>query len=248
MKNLIAGNWKMNGNLKSTVDLSREIISHIQQSPQLLENNEFLVCPSFAHLVPVQTQLTQAVALGGQDCSPFEDGAYTGDISATMLKDLNCDYVILGHSERRQYYVESNMMIQQKASVAHAAGLKAVICVGETEQEREDGQHEEVVAKQLAKSIPETASAENTVIAYEPVWAIGTGKVPTIEDIAAMHDFMRAKIKQNISDSDNVRLLYGGSVKPSNAAEILAVENVNGALIGGASLKAEDFIGIAAAA
>lgn len=248
MKNLIAGNWKMNGNLESTIALAKDIVSNIQNTPQLLEKNEFLVSPSFAHLAMVDAEITQAVALSAQDCSPFDDGAYTGDVSAQMLKDLNCEYVILGHSERRQYYVESNMMIQQKASVAHAAGLKAIICVGETEQEREDGRHEEVVAKQLAKSIPDTASAQNTVIAYEPVWAIGTGKVPTIEDIAAMHDFMRAKIKQNISDSDNVRLLYGGSVKPSNAAEILAVDNVNGALIGGASLKAEDFIGIAAAA
>jgi triosephosphate isomerase len=165
-----------------------------------------------------------------------------------MLKDINCSYVILGHSERRQYYVESNMLIRQKASMAHEASLTAIICVGETEEEREAGREQEVVATQMLDSLPDGATAENTVIAYEPVWAIGTGKVATIDDITAMHDFIRAKLAEKIDNSEAVRLLYGGSVKPANASEILSVQNVNGALIGGASLKAEDFIGIAKAA
>ncbi len=247
-KKIVAGNWKMNGTLDGSLALAKDVVSLIQESPQLLEANDFLVCPPYLYLAPVQTELTQAVSLGGQDCSPFDDGAYTGDVSAAMLGNMNCSYVIVGHSERRQYYVESSLMVKQKAIVAHQNSLMTIICVGETEEEREAGQQEDVVAQQLLESIPETASAQNTVIAYEPVWAIGTGKTPTIEDITAMHDFMRCKIKERIADSANVRLLYGGSVKPSNAAEILAVENVNGALIGGAALKPADFVGIAAAA
>jgi triosephosphate isomerase len=149
--------------------------------------------------------------------------------------------VILGHSERREYYAESNLMVQQKATIAHAASLKAIICVGETENQREAGEHLDIVEQQLAGSMPSDANAENTVVAYEPVWAIGTGKVATVEDIAEMHAHIRGLIPEG------VRILYGGSVKPANAKEIFAVDNVNGALIGGASLKAEDFIGIAKA-
>lgn len=245
MKNLIAGNWKMNGTLESSIALAKSIVEGIQQNPQLLEKNDFLVCPPYLHLAPAQTQLTHAVSLGGQDCSPFDNGAYTGDVSALMLKDMNCSSVILGHSERRQYYAESNLMIKQKASMAHDAGLITIICVGETEDQRESGEQNAVVAKQLLDSLPESANAENTVIAYEPVWAIGTGKTATTDDIKDMYGFIRATLDGTIKNHDNVRLLYGGSVKPGNAHEILSVDNVNGALIGGASLKAEDFIGIA---
>ena len=188
-----------------------------------------------------------AVNIGGQDCSPFDGGAYTGDISANMLKDINCSYVILGHSERRQYYSESNMLVKQKAAMANDAGLTSIICVGETEEQREAGEEQDVVGTQMLESLPDTAKAENIVIAYEPVWAIGTGKTATIEDIAAMHDFIRSKLSEKLENAYKIRILYGGSVKPANATEIFAVNNVNGALIGGASLKAEDFIGIAKA-
>lgn len=248
MKNLIAGNWKMNGSLSDAIKLTQDIVEGIQESPQLLEKNDFLVCPPFHHLIPVQGELTAVVALGGQDCSPFDNGAYTGDVSAAMLKDSNAEYVILGHSERRTYYSESNLMVKQKAMMANESGLKTIICIGETEEEREAGKVEDVVGRQLAESLPETAIAENMVIAYEPVWAIGTGKSATPADIAAVHDFIRSELGQKIEEgADKIRILYGGSVKPSNAAEIFAVNNVNGALIGGASLKAEDFLGIARA-
>jgi len=247
MKNLIAGNWKMNGTLKEAIQLGTSVVEAIQAEPQLLENNDFLVCPPFHHIVPVQAELTVAVSIGAQDSSPFENGAYTGDVSAVMLKDINCSYVILGHSERRQYYVESNLMIQQKATLAQEAGLTAIICGGETIEQRDVGQEFEIVEQQLAGSVPSSATAENTVIAYEPVWAIGSGKSATVADIQAMHDFIRKYLSETLENPEKVRILYGGSVKPANAAEIFAVENVNGALIGGASLKAEDFIGIAKA-
>ena len=237
----------MNGAMSDAITLAQGVVSEVQNDSALLEKNDFLVCPPYHHLVPVQAELSMAVSFGAQDCSPFDNGAYTGDISATMLKDINCSYVILGHSERRQYYVESNMLIRQKAMMANQQGLTAIICVGETEDQREAGQEQEVVATQMLESLPEGATAENTVIAYEPVWAIGTGKVATIEDITTMHNFIRAKLAEKIEDAEKVRILYGGSVKPANAPEIFAVANVNGALIGGASLKAEDFIGIAKA-
>ena len=247
MKNLIAGNWKMNGTLGEAITLTQGIVEGIQAYATLLENNEFLVCPPFHHIVPVEAELSMAVHIGGQDCSPFDNGAYTGDISASMLADINCSHVILGHSERRQYYAESNLMIQQKAVQALGAGLKVIICVGETEDQREAGEHFDIVEQQMAGSMPSGATSENVVIAYEPVWAIGTGKTATTEDIAAMHDFIRSKLAENIENAQDIAILYGGSVKPANAKEIFAVENVNGALIGGASLKAEDFIGIAKA-
>ena len=247
MKKLIAGNWKMNGSMRDAINLAQGIVEAIQNDSKVLENNDFLVCPPFHHIVPVQAELSMAVSLGAQDCSPFEAGAYTGDVSAAMLKDVNCDYVILGHSERREYYSESDSLIREKAAMAHKNGLKAIICVGETEAQRDAGEEQNVVGAQLSESLPESTTAENTVIAYEPVWAIGTGKTATTDDIAAMHTFIRQILGTKIEQADGVRILYGGSVKPANAAEIFAVDNVNGALIGGASLKPEDFIGIATA-
>ncbi len=245
MKRLIAGNWKMNGTLDEAISLTKNIVEGIQSDSQILKDNDFLVCPPYHHMIPVQGELTAAIALGAQDCSPFKNGAYTGDISAAMIKDMNAEYVILGHSERRTYYSESNMMVKQKAMIANESGLKAIICIGETEEEREAGKVEAVVGQQLSESLPETATAENTVIAYEPVWAIGTGKSATPDDIAAVHNFIRNELNKKLDGADKILILYGGSVKATNAAEIFAVENVNGALIGGASLKAEDFIGIA---
>lgn len=231
----------MNGTMADGIALARGIVEAIQDNSNVLEQNDFLVCPPYLHLAPVQAELSMAVSLGAQDCSPFENGAYTGDVSAIMLKDMNCDYVILGHSERRQYYKESNLLIQQKAVMALEAGLKVIICVGETEAERESGQQNDIVEQQLAGSLPSQGIGDNVVIAYEPVWAIGTGKTATTEDISDMHGFIRS-----LAPTDS-RILYGGSVKPGNAAEIFAVDNVNGALIGGASLKVEDFLGIAKA-
>ena len=246
MKNLIAGNWKMNGDVGSTKTLARDISQLISEKPTLLNKNDFLVCPTNLHINSVM-DLVLNVNVGGQDCSPFENGAYTGDVSAEMLKNIGCSHVILGHSERRQYYFESNLMIDQKARMAHDAGLVTIICVGETEADREEGKQNEVVGKQLIESLADSTTSQNTVIAYEPVWAIGTGKVATIEDITAMHDFIRKELSKKVIDNGDVRILYGGSVKPTNAAEIFAVPNVNGALIGGASLKAQDFVGIAEA-
>jgi triosephosphate isomerase len=247
MKRLIAGNWKMNGTFTEAIVLARDIVMAIQDNHKVLEKNEFLVCPPFHHLVPVQAELSAPMHLGAQDCSPFDNGAYTGDISAAMLADVNCDYVILGHSERRQYYLESNLLVKQKARIANENKLKTIICIGETEEEREAGQASDIVLKQLSESLPETATAQNTVIAYEPVWAIGTGKTATPDDIREIHAVIHKSLTELIDGGDKVRILYGGSVKPGNAAEIFAVDHVHGALIGGASLKAEDFIGIAAA-
>lgn len=242
MKKLIAGNWKMNGDAKSAEALITGIEEGIAQKPELLNGCDFVVCPPFVH-IPMVKDLVSVCAVGAQDCSEHVSGAYTGNIAAPMLKDVGAAYVILGHSERRQYQEESDELIAAKAKAANAAGLITIICVGETEAEREGGVQNDVVGGQLERSIPEGVNAQNTVIAYEPVWAIGTGKTATAEDIRAMHGFIREKLS-NIPD---VRILYGGSVKPSNAAEIFGVPNVDGALIGGASLKTEDYLGIAAA-
>jgi triosephosphate isomerase len=247
MKKLIAGNWKMNGSLKDADALIVGIEGGIARDPALLETCDFVVCPPFVHLAMVRDRAS-VVAVGGQDCSDKESGAFTGDISPAMLADLGAAYVILGHSERRQYHEESDEYIAAKARAAHAKGLVTIVCVGETEAEREGGVQDSVVEGQLMRSIPGCASAQNTVVAYEPVWAIGTGKTATAEDIRAMHEFIRSKLVEKLADGQKVRILYGGSVKPGNAAEIFAVKDVNGALIGGASLKTEDFLGIAKSA
>ena len=246
MKKLIAGNWKMNGSLTDAAALATDIAAGIKAQPALLNTCDFTVCPPFLHLAAAKTTLNGAsVAFGGQDCSPHDNGARTGDVSAAMLKDAGCTTVILGHSERRHGHGESDSLIAAKAAKAHAAGLIAIICVGETEIARDCGQAEDIVGRQLNGSIPASATAENTVIAYEPVWAIGTGKTATPNDVKAMHEFIRAELAKKIVNSASVRILYGGSVKPDNAKELLAVPNVNGALIGGASLKAKDYLAIA---
>jgi triosephosphate isomerase len=244
MKKLIAGNWKMNGDCVAAVQLAGQVELAIAQNPEVLDRCDFAVCPPFVHLGRVKPVL-KACALGAQDVSEKANGAVTGDISAAMLKDMGCDYVILGHSERRQYHAESDILVAAKAVAANAQGLKTIICVGETEAQRMAGQQNDIVGAQLAASLPEGVNAQNTVVAYEPVWAIGTGKTATPDDIRDMHAFIRAKLQEKLADGANIRILYGGSVKPSNAAEIFAVEHVNGALIGGASLKCEDFLGIA---
>jgi triosephosphate isomerase len=246
MKKLIAGNWKMNTTGGSAGSLIWEVESKIQAVDGILDRCDFVVCPPFVYLDTVKGKCKKS-SLGAQDCSDKASGAFTGDISAAMLKDIGATYVILGHSERRQYHKETDQLVHDKAVSANAAGLTTIICVGETEAEREAGKQNDVVAAQLATSVPSSGTAQNTVIAYEPVWAIGTGKTATAEDIRAMHAFIREKLTAALADGANIRILYGGSVKPSNAAEIFAVPHVDGALIGGASLKADDFMGIATA-
>ncbi len=247
MKKLIAGNWKMNGSAKDAEALITGIEESIAAAPGILEKCDFAVCPPFIH-IPMVKDLASVVAIGSQDCAAKESGAYTGEIAAPMLKDVGASYVILGHSERRQYHKETDAQVAEKAVAAHKAGLITIICVGETEGEREAGRQNDVVSTQLKGSIAAGATAANTVIAYEPVWAIGTGKTATPDDIRAMHGFIREKLRAALADGGDVRILYGGSVKPGNAAEIFAVPDVNGALIGGASLKIEDYMGIAASA
>lgn len=246
-KVLIAGNWKMNGLLADGAALAKEVATEVKKlgKPEC----EFLVCPPFTLLTTVKKALRGSkVALGAQDCHTAEKGAHTGDISPVMLKNCGCAYVIVGHSERRADHHESNELICQKAEAAYKAGLKAVICIGETEAERDAGKTIDVCAKQIMGSVPDSATAVNTVIAYEPVWAIGTGKTPTAADVEEVHAAIRKVVAKKLgkATANKMRLLYGGSVKPSNAAELLDLPDVDGGLIGGASLKASDFMGIAA--
>lgn len=243
MKKLIAGNWKMNGTLREALSLTEALST--QGNADLAEQVDFCVCPPFVHIGAVGVSLSPLVALGGQDCSETGNGAYTGDISAAMLKDIGCRYVILGHSERRQYHGETDDLIARKAKKAHEAGLVTIICVGETEAQRDLGKAEAVVIEQVNGSIPTSSNYENIVIAYEPVWAIGTGKTPTAEDVAVIHAVIRKTLQEKLDNSDAIRILYGGSVKPENAATLLCLPNVDGALVGGASLKAEQFLAIA---
>lgn len=250
MKKLIAGNWKMNGTLAGARALAEGVSAGLRGRADLTARCEFVVCPPALHLAAVKDVIDHnhdPVALGAQNCAAMADGAFTGEISAAMERDFGCDYVILGHSERRQIMKESNEVVAAKAQKAHDAGLIAIICVGESETERAAGLEREVVEAQLQASLPAGATAANTVIAYEPVWAIGTGKVATVEDVAAMHRFIRDRIKEKLANSGEMRILYGGSVKPDNAAALMAVPHVDGALIGGASLDAGQFLAIAAA-
>lgn len=231
---LIAGNWKMNG--------TRDALAFFQDIAPVAaaSMSEILICPPATLVAASVTACANSpVKIGGQDCHSETSGAHTGDVSAEMLRDAGAEFVILGHSERRADHGESSELVARKAKAALAAGLVPVICVGESEAERREGRAEAVVAEQLAGSLPE-ASGDDYVIAYEPVWAIGTGLTASGEDIQAMHAFIRGRLEQG----EATRLLYGGSVKPGNAAEIFALPDVDGGLIGGASLKAEDFAAI----
>ncbi len=237
---LIAGNWKMNGRRADGLALARAIAA----APP--GRAELLVCPPATLLAPVGEALAaSAVALGGQDCHAEAAGAHTGDIAAEMLADLGCRYAIVGHSERRADHGEDDATVRAKAAAAIRAGLTAIVCVGETLAERDAGRAEAVVAASLRASLPESAAPETLVVAYEPVWAIGTGRTPSVADVAAMHTALRAALGAR---GPATRILYGGSVKPDNAATLLAPEDVDGALIGGASLAAADFLAIAGAA
>jgi triosephosphate isomerase len=240
---LVAGNWKMNGLTASIGELDRIIAG----GRALTNKVELLVCPPVT-LVPAFAARARdsGVRIGGQDCHWEEFGAFTGDISAAMLADSGAQAVIVGHSERRIGHQESDEQVRSKAQAAWRAGLTAIVCIGETEFERHAGATLSRLERQLAESVPEGAKADNLMIAYEPVWAIGTGRTPTPADVAEVHGFIRQRLHKRFgSEGAGMRILYGGSVKPSNAAEILAVDNVEGALVGGASLKAEDFLAIA---
>jgi triosephosphate isomerase (TIM) len=242
-KPLIAGNWKMNGRRADGLALARGIRAGAGGLAA-----ELLLCPPATLIALVEEAIRgSGIALGGQDCHTAASGAHTGDIAAPMLADFGCRYVILGHSERRQGHGETDALVKAKAQAALAAGLVAIVCLGETEAERDRGQAAAVVARQLAGSLPEGASAEKVVIAYEPVWAIGTGRTPSNADIEAVHGLLRRDLTARFADGARFRLLYGGSVKPSNCQDILALANVDGALVGGASLKADDFLAIARA-
>ena len=242
-RKLAAGNWKMNGSHAALA----EVTALIAACPD--PSCEMLLCPPATLIGPMRDLADgTAVKVGGQDCHPKASGAHTGDISAEMLAEAGASHVILGHSERRADHGETDALVRAKAEAAWAAGLTAVICIGETLDQRKAGETLAVCGAQLAGSVPDAATPANTVIAYEPVWAIGTGLTPTLAEIAEVHDFLRAELSARFGAAgDAFRLLYGGSVKPSNAAEIFAVPNVDGALVGGASLRAADFGPIVAA-
>lgn len=243
-RKLAAGNWKMNGLAAALSEAKTLAAEH--PTP----NCDVLLCPPATLVAPMAAALAgTAVMTGGQDCHAAVSGAHTGDVSAEMLADAGASAVIVGHSERRADHGEDDATVKAKAEAGWRAGLVSIICVGETEAERDAGATLDIIGGQLAGSVPDAATAANTVVAYEPVWAIGTGRTPTLEQIAEVHDFMRNTLVARFGPAgEGMRLLYGGSVKPGNAAEIFAVSNVDGGLVGGASLKAADFGGIVAAA
>ncbi len=240
---LIAGNWKMNGTVAESVALTRAVDDGAPGGCELL------ICPPAVLIPPVAAALKGGnVAVGGQDCHFAGSGAHTGDIAAVMLAEAGCGYVILGHSERRADHGETDELVRSKTEAAHAAGLIAIVCVGETLAERDGGETLARIGSQLEGSLPAAITAANTVIAYEPVWAIGTGRTASAADVAEVHTHIRGDIERRFGAdlAGGIRILYGGSMKPSNAAELLAIDGVDGGLIGGASLKAEDFLAIAA--
>ena len=250
MKKLAVANWKMYG----TPQMASELVQAVMQQAQRCPGVQVVLCPPSILLYNINKIANpQVLALGGQDCHGQPEGAFTGDISAPMLKEAGCGYVIAGHSERRTAYKETSAQVASKASAAAASQLIPIICIGETLAEREAGQAEQVVGAQVRESIPDVlcrgaAAAGNFVLAYEPVWAIGSGKTPTVDDIEQMHRFIVATASERTGLApDTLRVLYGGSVKAANAASIMQAEAVSGVLVGGASLKAEEFCGIIAA-
>lgn len=241
-RKMAAGNWKMNGLAADLAELKALADTHDS------DGCETLICPP-ATLIARACDVAGDIAIGGQDCHAAANGAHTGDVSAAMLVDAGAIHVILGHSERREDHGESNEDVRAKADAALEAGLCAVICVGESLAQREAANTLDIIAGQLSGSIPDAVTGENLVVAYEPIWAIGTGLVPELAQIGEVHDFIRSTLERRFGAGvgRSVRLLYGGSVKPNNAADIFAVSNVDGALVGGASLKAQDFGAIIAA-
>ncbi|QDF38248.1 triose-phosphate isomerase [Bradyrhizobium symbiodeficiens] len=240
---LIAGNWKMNG-LRAQ---AAEFDAMLDGAAEATGKADLLVCPPATLIAAFADKARgKKVAVGAQDCHPKASGAHTGDIAAELLVDAGASAIIVGHSERRADHCEDDALIRQKAEAAWRAGATAIVCIGETQAQRDAGQTLEILRGQLAGSLPESSTAANLVVAYEPVWAIGTGLTPTTQDVEQIHGFIREFLTSRFkADGARMRILYGGSVKPSNAAELMAVKNVNGALVGGASLKAADFLAIA---
>src|ERR1700722_11586050 len=242
---LVAGNWKMNG-LKASL---AEFEAMLAGASQVAAKADLLVCPPATLIAAFADKARGAkgLAIGGQDCHPKASGAHTGDISAEMLADAGAKAVIVGHSERRADHGETDILVRQKAEAAWRAGLTAIVCIGETQHQRDAGQSLDICGGQLNLSLPDHSRADNLVVAYEPIWAIGTGLTPTAKDVEQIHKFIRDLLTERFNGEGlRMRILYGGSVKPSNAVELMAVANVNGALVGGASLKAADFLAIAA--
>jgi triosephosphate isomerase (TIM) len=242
---LIAGNWKMNGLRSSIAELDQVIAG----APAVAATTDLMICPPATLIAAFASRAHGTrVAIGGQNCHTEAFGAFTGDISAEMLRDAGATAVIVGHSERRTYHHETDAEVRAKALAAWRAGLQAIVCVGETKDQRATGATLDVVGRQIAGSLPDGTKPENLAVAYEPVWAIGSGLTPTPVDIVEVHNFVRARIAARFgATGTGIRILYGGSVKPSNAAELLQLDNVDGALVGGASLKAADFLAIARA-
>jgi triosephosphate isomerase len=242
---LIAGNWKMNG-LKASLTEFKAMLSG---AAAIAAKADLLICPP-ATLVAAfaeRARTSMALRVGAQDCHPEISGAHTGDISAEMLADAGASAIIVGHSERRVDHGESNELVRRKTEAVWRAGLTAILCIGETHGQRDAGRTLEVCGEQLRQSLPDGSTAGNLVLAYEPVWAIGTGRTPTVGDVERVHRFIRDFLRDRFkSEGEEIRILYGGSVKPSNATELLGIANVNGALVGGASLKAADFLAVAA--
>lgn len=235
-RKIAAGNWKMNGLRAHLAELGALADAH------KTARVDILICPPAPLLHAASTALSgNPIEIGGQDCHAQDAGAYTGDISATMLKDAGATSVILGHSERREAYEESSEDVRAKAKTAQAAGLVTIVCVGESLSQREANNTLDIIGGQIAASLPDDCCASNTVVAYEPIWAIGTGKIPSIAQIDEVHGFIRTHLTRRFNEGSAIPLLYGGSVKPGNAAEIFAIDNVDGALVGGASLRAADF-------
>ena len=242
---LVAGNWKMNGLKRSAAELEKIVAG----AGEVAAGTDLLICPP-STLVSAFAGIAggSKVAIGGQDCHHAASGAFTGDIAAEMLADAGASFVIVGHSERRTVHKETDAEINAKTKAAWRAGLVAIVCIGETREERDAKKTLDVLGRQIDGSVPDGATAANLVIAYEPLWAIGTGLTPTVADVAEAHGFIRKRLAaRHAAAAGGVRILYGGSVKPSNAKELMAVADVDGALVGGASLLATDFLGIAAA-
>lgn len=241
-KQILAGNWKMNGTIQEAESFIENFLKQ-----EFSTSNEVVICPPFSLLYLFKQKLQGSnIELGAQDCHFEQKGAFTGDISPAILKDIGCKYVILGHSERRAKHYETNYLINKKATAAYNNGLVAIICVGESETEKNEGKTKEVISKQIKFSLPKEFNASNTVIAYEPVWSIGTGNLPTSEEIISAISEIRKTIATISTEetANNVKIIYGGSVNDSNAKELLLLDGVDGALVGGASLKAESFASI----
>ncbi len=241
---LVAGNWKMNG-VQTSLGEARKIAAGVAGAPGV----DLMLCPPATLIGALAAAVAgTGLAVGGQDCHAKSSGAHTGDVAAEMLRDAGATAVIVGHSERRTDHGETDAMVRAKCAAAHRAGLTAIVCIGETEAQRRAGDTLTVVGAQLAGSLPDKITAAATVVAYEPVWAIGTGLTPTAADVAEVHAALRGALVERFkAEGAAIRILYGGSVKPANARELMGIAHVNGALVGGASLKADDFLGIVAA-